>query len=118
MDAVFHNVGALLTLGLGAMALASPTTAARFVNLEPHGAIGRSELRATYGGLFAALGGFALVSQAPAVFTAVGLAWAGAAAARGLSVVVDHSRSPRNLGAVAFETAIAALLLAPSPPAG
>jgi hypothetical protein len=116
MDEIFHNAGAALTFLLGVMAVVRPQLAARLTSIEPRGALGLSELRATHGGLLAALGGFALLAQAQVVFTAVGLAWAGAAAARTLSLAVDHSFSGRSLGAVVFDTAIAALLLAPSPP--
>lgn len=108
----FNNAGALATLGLGLMGLLRPTSAAAFTSIEPKGLVGVSEIRATYGGLFAALGSYALYSQDSAVFLVAGIAWLGTAAGRSLSVVVDRSVSAKNLGGVVFEAAIAALLLA------
>jgi hypothetical protein len=112
MQDAFANLGALITLGLGLLGLLAPARAAAFANVQPVGQIGTSEIRATYGGLFAALGLACLLTQAGGVFLAAGLAWVGAAAGRAFSVVADASRSPKNLGGIAFELAIGALLLA------
>ncbi len=108
---VLNNAGAAATAGLGIMGLVWPHAAARFTNLEPQGRIGVSEIRATYGGLFLALGAWALWAQQPAAFTVAGVAWLGAAAGRLLSVAVDRSTEPKNLGGIVFEAAIGALLL-------
>jgi len=106
------NAGALATLALGVLGLCFPARASAFVSLQPVGLLGTSELRATFGGLFAALGLTCLVSQLPAVFATAGIAWIGAAAGRTVSVVLDASRSARNLGGIAFELAIGLPLLA------
>ena len=103
------TIGAVITLGLGIMGLTRPAAAAAFTGIAPQGVLGVSEIRATYGGLFAAMGAAALLAPSSAAFTVRACAWAGAAAGRVVSVVVDGSRSPRNLGAVVFEAAIAAL---------
>lgn len=95
------------------MGLLLPSKAASFANVQPIGTIGISEIRATYGGLFVALGLACAVTQHPGVFLAAGLAWVGAAVGRLVSVAVDGSRSPKNLGGIAFELAIGLLLLAP-----
>lgn len=108
-----QSAAALVTLGLGLLGLLRPASAARFASIGPQGKTGLSEVRATYGGLFAALGGWALWTQSGTVFEIVGLAWAGAAAGRLLSVVADRSFAAKNLGRVAFEGGLAALLLAP-----
>lgn len=107
------NAGAVITLGLGLLGLFAPARAAGFTSIQPVGLIGKSEIRATYGGLFAALGLACLLTQAPGVFLAAGLAWTGAAVGRTFSVVVDGSRSAKNFGAIAFELIIGLLLLAP-----
>lgn len=112
MAAVLANLGALATFALGVMGLVRPGAAAAFVAIRPDGPMGVSEIRATYGGLFAALGLWALWSQSPMAFTTAGVAWIGAALGRTVSVAVDRSRSPRNLGAVAFEGVIGLALLA------
>lgn len=113
MDASFAlgNFGAAVTAGLGGMGLLRPSAAAAFTSMAPVGRVGVSEIRATYGGFFLALGGYALLSQEPIAFVAAGLAWLGAAGGRLLSVVVDRSTEAKNLGGIVFEAAIGALLL-------
>lgn len=108
---VLNNAGALITAGLGVMGLLSPARAAAFTSIRPEGDVGVSEIRATYGGFFLALGGYALWSQNDFAFAVVGIAWLGAAAGRALSVVVDRSTSPKNIGGILFEAAIGALLV-------
>jgi hypothetical protein len=110
---VWNTAGALATVALGLLGLARPDLAARFTSLEPVGLVGRSEVRATYGGFFFALGVAVLWSGDPLAYRLAGAAWAGAALGRLLSAWLDHSRSPQNLGGVAFEAALAALLLVP-----
>lgn len=110
---VFHILGATITAAMGMMGLVSPTTASKVTGLSPSGKLGLSEIRATYGGLFLAMGLWALISRDQDVFITVGLAWGGAAAGRIVSVVLDRSFLPKNLGGIVFEAAIAWLLLTP-----
>lgn len=107
------NAGALVTLALGALGLMLPGKAAQLVAISPVGRTGISEIRATYGGLFAMLGGVVLVAQDRAMFGMVGAAWAGAAAGRLFSIWRDANRERKNLVAFAVELAIGVLLLAP-----
>jgi hypothetical protein len=51
---------------------------------------GVAETRAALGGTYAALGGWALVSRAPAARVAVGVTWLGAGVARLGSLVLDR----------------------------
>jgi hypothetical protein len=111
--AALQIVGATITAGMGALGLFKPLAAAKLVGISPSGKLGLAEVRATYGGFFLALGLFAIWSRSSTVFVALGLAWAGAAAGRIVSIVVDGSFSLKNVGAVAFEAAIAWLLLTP-----
>ncbi len=111
---LLHNLGAASSLALGLVGALRPRLAAKITSLEPVGALGLSEIRATYGGLFTALGGLAIVSQESGAFLVAGIAWAGIAAGRRASVFVDESRSPRNLGALAVEAVVAGLFLFPS----
>ena len=53
-----------------------------------------------------------LYTQAATVFVVLGTAWLGAAAGRLVSIAVDKSHAPNNIGGVVFESAIAANLLA------
>lgn len=108
------NAGAIATLMLGFLGLLLPGKAATFVGISPTGANGLSEIRATYGGLFIAIGAWCLISQSTVVFTVAGVAWLGAAAGRLTSVIMDKNRDARNLGGVAMELGIGLLLLAPN----
>jgi hypothetical protein len=115
MDAslVLANVGAIITTVLGGLGLFMPDRAASFTSISPVGANGRSEIRATYGGLFAAMGLACLLSQWYPIYLTVGIAWAGTGAGRIWSVVIDKNIDPKNLGGIGMELGIAALLLAP-----
>lgn len=108
-----NTLGALVTLGLGVYGLFWPLGVANFVGIVPEGGRGVSEIRATYGGLFLAMGLFAVVMQSTDVFRVVGVAWLGAAAGRSFSVVRDDSRSGANFGGIVMETLIGLSLLIP-----
>lgn len=54
MSAVVPNIGAIVTLLLGLVALMLPLKMAALVDISPIATTGLSEIRATYGGLFAA----------------------------------------------------------------
>jgi hypothetical protein len=71
------NLGAILTLALGLFGALAPSRVAGFVGIQPLGGAGLSEVRATYGGLFIAMGGACLVLQSPVAFLLAGLAWGG-----------------------------------------
>jgi hypothetical protein len=108
-----NTLGALVTAGLGLFGLFLPASAASFAGIIPDGERGISEVRATYGGLFLAMGVFALIAQSSDVFRVVGVAWLGAAGARAFSVVRDNSRSGANLGGIVMEGVIGLSMLLP-----
>ena len=110
---VLHLLGALVTLGMGGLGLLRPLVAARLVGLEPNGRLGRSELRATYGGVFFALGAFAAGTRDEVAFTLVGAAWLGAAAARVGDALLVAGADRAVWRAALLEAGIATLLLAP-----
>ncbi len=110
---VLHHLGALVTLGMGALGLLRPSLAARLTGLAPQGRLGASELRATYGGLFAALGLFALATRDEVAFMMAGAAWLGAAGAR-VGDAFLNGGDRHVWGAACFEAAVALLLLAPA----
>jgi hypothetical protein len=108
-----NTLGALLTFGLGVFGLFWPFSVARMVGIEPDGERGISEIRATYGGFFLAIGTFALVAQSGDVFRVLAVGWIGAAAARSFSYLRDNSRSGANLGAIVMEGTIGVSMLIP-----
>jgi hypothetical protein len=112
---ILNQVGAAGTLVMGLLGLLLPKVAARFVGLQPLTPAGRSEFRATYGGLWAPLALMPLVTQDPIVFAVSGLCWAGAAAGRIVSILLDDALDAQNLKAVGLELAFAILLLAGDP---
>jgi hypothetical protein len=108
-----NTVGSLITLALGLFGLFWPLAAAAFVSLEPEGERGISEIRATYGGIFLAIGLFATIAQSSDVFRVLAIGWIGASAARSFSYVHDNSRSGANLMAIIMEGAIGLSMLVP-----
>jgi len=106
-----NTLGGLITLGLGVMGLLWPMKVASMVSIQPDGLRGLSEIRATYGGVFLAIGLFSVVWQDPNVFRALGLGWLGAAAGRMFSIVRDESGAGANYGAVAMEVVVGLLLV-------
>jgi hypothetical protein len=107
--------GAVGTLLMGLLGLLLPKSAARFVGLQPLTPAGRSEFRATYGGLWSPLALMPLLTQDPIVFAVSGLCWAGAAVGRIVSILLDDALDAQNLKAVGFELVLAALLLVGDP---
>jgi hypothetical protein len=110
---LLHLLGSLVTLGMGGLGLLRPRLAARLIGLESAGRLGRSELRATYGGLFFALGAFALAAQDQVAFALLGAAWLGAAAARILDAFLEPGVERAVWRAALFEAGVAAALLMP-----
>jgi hypothetical protein len=110
---VLHLLGALVTAALGGFGLLRPLAAARWIGLQPASRLGRSELRATWGGLFFALGAFALATRDEVAFTLLGAAWLGAAAARVGDAFLGRGADRAVWRAALFEAGVATLLLAP-----
>jgi len=106
-------VAAAVTIALGALGFLNPNGAQSLTGVRASAREGISEIRATYGGFFLALGLMALTMREPLVFTTAGVAWCGAAAARFLSLFIDRIWTPKNMGGVLFEAAIGASFLAP-----
>ena len=107
----FNYTCKTLTLALGLFGVAAPRSASHFVSLEPVGRIGISEIRATYGGFFLALGSACLILDSAMLFKMLGIAWLGAAAARLMSLFVDRSYTTKNWGGLIFEGAIGLLCI-------
>lgn len=107
--------------GLGAYAMINPAWVAKLVRLAPSDgkAEGKSEFRATYGGLFLLAHAFAawalVTAQAGAELASatLGAAWLGSGAGRLLSFVLDKTATPVNWFNVFFEALLGALLLSP-----
>jgi len=112
---ILNIVGAVGTVGMGLMGLLFPHTAARIVGLRPVSGAGRSEFRATFGGLWIALGLVPLISGAPLAYLMLGLGWAFTAIGRVISIVLDRAGDRQNWVAVLVEAGFAGLVLAGVP---
>jgi hypothetical protein len=78
-------------LALSGLAIAlQPGKAGEALHLTASSTRGVAETRAGLGGTFAALGLWALARGSADAYTAVGMTWLGAAAFRGVSLVVDR----------------------------
>jgi len=110
-----NTAGAAVTVAMGCLGLFFPGRAAIFTGLEAKTVPGRSEFRSTFGGLFVMLGLVPLFTMLPVTFLMLALSWFGAAAGRVLSIFADRAHDLKNWLAVAFEGAIAAMILAGAP---
>jgi hypothetical protein len=108
---IINSIGAAVFVLLGIVGFFFPDLIAQFVGIVAGKDRGKSEIRATYGGVFLGIGASALYFQDTNVFTAVGIGWALAAIARILGILVDKEYHKLNFGGVIFETAVAILLL-------
>lgn len=110
---VLANIGAVATVFLGLLGLFCPDKAATFVSISPVGPNGRSEIRATYGGFFIALGLFCIATQLDFAFLTAGVAWLGASVGRVYSAFADHNFDTKNLGGFVIEAGLGAMLIQP-----
>jgi hypothetical protein len=104
-------IGAILITVLGIVGFLKPLMVAKLVGLTPSEPHGISEIRATLGGFFIGLGGFAVYSQNTVIYGAIGMGWLGAAIARVFSLVIDRKINKENIGGVFLEGGIGLLLL-------
>lgn len=93
---ILNILVALLTVGLGAFGFLAPRYTAEVLDLEfGASSMGKSELRASAGGLFVALGFGALVIGTPLAYGMMGVAYLGAGAGRLLSILLDKPPQPK-----------------------
>ncbi len=107
--------GSSVTLALGLLGLLAPERAAALVGVAADSTLGRSEVRATYGGIFVGLGAACLALRTPEAFAVAGAAWLFAALARVASLAVERDASARNLAGVIVESGIGLALLSAWP---
>ncbi|MGB1206889.1 MAG: DUF4345 family protein [Chitinophagales bacterium] len=108
---ILPQIGSLITLIFGIWALTLPLKFSRFVYLTPYKNFGKTEIRATYGGLIMALALFALYSQNDIVFQGLACAWFGAALGRSIGILADKSYTPKMLQFVIGEIIIGLLFI-------
>lgn len=120
----YAAAGVVLVLGL--LSLLNPWLAARLLGFELATPRAVSEVRATYGALHVTMAALLLWAiplrpRAGLVVRVAGILWAGAAAGRMASLVIDGVLGPANLGLLLVQVAVAAVLVWVSfetPPSG
>jgi hypothetical protein len=108
----FGYIGAVITIFGGVIGLLFPVPVSRRIGLSLNGVLGRSEFRATYGGLFLSAGVAAILIRSHDASLILACAWLGAAGGRSFSAVIDRSWSKENIAGIAIEVGIGSLLLA------
>ena len=108
---ILQIIAALATILTGLFALLRPRAVQGFTGLRAEGGRGISEIRSVLGGLFIALGLAPLLLNAPAAYRMLGIAYAGLAAARAFSIVVDRSFEGSNLISLVVEVVFGVILV-------
>jgi len=98
----------------GLAGVITPNRVASALELATNSGRGVAETRAGLGGPYAALGGWALLTDKPAARIAVGVTWLGAAAARLTALAVDKPKTDAAYWAYLVVVVIGSLLLASS----
>lgn len=112
MTDTVNILACLLTIGFGLFGFLAPRYTASVLDLAPTGStMGLSELRASVGGLFVVAGLAALWLGDPLAYAMIGFAFAGAAAGRVLSLLLDTPPVGKVLVFGGIEAALAAWFL-------
>ncbi|WP_370313191.1 DUF4345 family protein [Sagittula sp.] len=118
MTDLLNILVALMTIAFGGMAFVSPRFAAKALDLKPvNSTMGLSELRASAGGLFVAMGLCCLITGADFAYAMLGIAYVGAATGRVVSMVMDRPPQPKAFVWFLLEAVPAAWLIAMNWPA-
>lgn len=93
---------------LGILAILWPSKVENFVSIKSVGKEGKSEVRATYGGFFAGIACYAMVTQDSVVFIALGIGWLTAEFVRLVTLPFGYI-TPKNIFGIIFELFIGVL---------
>ena len=103
---------AAFTALLGLLAFVAPRIAFQIARIEPRTPDAIAEGRASFGGVFLALGLGTILLAQPLVTLVLGGVWAMTALGRIVSMIFDRAVSTYNIGATIFEVLLAATALA------
>ncbi|MFW2543999.1 DUF4345 family protein [Primorskyibacter sp. 2E107] len=116
MTDILNIAIALVTVAFGLFGFLAPRYTARMLDFTPtDSTMGLSELRASAGGLFVAVGLVCLITAAPGAYAMLGVAYVGAACGRLISMIVDKPPQPKATLWFLFEAVPAAWLLYANP---
>lgn len=114
---ILNIVACLLTIAFGLFGFVAPRYTAAALDLAPTSStMGLSEMRASVGGLFVVAGAAAIWLDAPLAYAMVGIAFAGAALGRVVSLVFDAPPRGKVIVFGGIEAALAAYLTAANLP--
>lgn len=113
---ILNSIGAFGTIGMGCLGLFAPNMASRMTGLTAINKTAFAEFRATFGGMFIAMGLIPLLTAEPFAYFMAGTIWIAAACGRLVSVLLDRGyQEIKNIGGIAFEASFGLLMLAGSP---
>lgn len=116
MTDILNTVVAVLTIAFGAFGFIAPRYTLSALDLDTASStMGLSEMRASVGGLFVALGVAALILNHPTIYFTIGIAFVGAASGRVLSLMFDAPPVRKVLIFGGIEAAMAVWLIAANP---
>ena len=104
-------IAPLLSLMMGLVALVFPETFARQTGLAADGPLGRSELRAVFGGVFIGIGLACVLLGSAAAHVVGAAAFLGGAAAKLLSAVLERGVLPAALPGLLVDLVLGALFV-------
>ncbi|WP_293447026.1 DUF4345 family protein [Planktotalea sp.] len=109
---ILNILVALMTIAFGAFGFLAPRFTASALDLKIGDTnMGLSEMRASVGGLFVAIGLFAIWTGLPMAYAMIGVAYAGAATGRLISIVIDKLPFKKAMLYFSLEAGPAAYLL-------
>jgi hypothetical protein len=114
MDTLFEwlpRIGAVLTMGIGAIGFFKPTMLLDSLGYELKKPIATSESRAVFGGLNLGAALAALYFDDPTVYTTLGVAWTAATAARFVSMAADGTSLKDSIPPIIVDGVLALLFL-------
>ncbi len=110
---ILKIIAGVVTIGTGLLALIKPTSIYDFTGLMAKGGRGITEIRSIFGGLFIALGGFALFYRTHETFSMLGFMYLVIAAVRAISMVIDRSVERSNIISLIVEIVFGVILVLP-----
>ncbi|MBM1814713.1 DUF4345 family protein [Pseudosulfitobacter pseudonitzschiae] len=109
---ILNVIAALATVAFGLFGFVAPRYTAQTLDLAPtNSTMGLSEMRASVGGLFVVSGLAVMWLDAPIAYAMLGFAYAGAAAGRVVSLVLDKPPLRKLLVFGGIEAALALWLI-------
>ena len=115
---IVNVIAAIATIAFGAFGFLAPKYTMAALDLAADGStMGASEMRASVGGLFVAMGIYCLIWGAAPAYFMLGVAYAGATAGRALSLVLDAPPRRKVLIFGGIEAVLALWLIAMNGPA-